>query len=214
MVGVHLLLDVTALSLPGHLCARAISWSSRVSLLPFASRTCSLLVTCAEAALELPQPEVEAGPVFVLGCELSLQTHPVEVEDHSLGILCQSHKRGSVPCRRAVRCLLSHDYCPLGQWLGTRESTSTMLQENTGQPGNFPPAPAPAVLHGAVSLARLAHTRVAALRTPKELLLFCLEHKIVWGHFCIFFSQQPDIHVCSAARNPPRLDTLACTPVR
>lgn len=54
-----LLHNVTFLSLPYHLCARAVSWSSSFCLLPFASHTCGPPNTPAEAALELLQPEVK-----------------------------------------------------------------------------------------------------------------------------------------------------------
>lgn len=92
-------------------------------------------VTGAGAVFELPQPEVDAGPVFVLGCELSLQTSPDEVTDHSLGILV-NQKRGSDPCRRAVRCLLSHDYCPFGGNVTTFPSVARHQGKHVYDNGN------------------------------------------------------------------------------
>lgn len=111
--GVHLLLDVTVLSLPGHLCVCAGSWSPSVSLLPFASRTCSLPVSCAEAVFELPRPEVDADPIFILGCELSLQTRLLKLKITGCGSFVKV--RNEAPSL-AGSCLLSPEPRLLSVW--------------------------------------------------------------------------------------------------
>lgn len=161
------------------------SWSTSVSLLLFASHTCSLPVSCAEAVFELPRPEVDADPIFILGCELSLQTCLLKLKITGCGSFV---KVGNEAPSLAGSCLLSPEprllegtVPPCRLCLGTRKSTSTML-EIRGWPGGFP-WPPPLPFNPVLPVWPGWFTPAEQRENP-----FCLEHEIVWGHFYIFFS--------------------------